>query len=71
MIRKFGKFKENLIKVYLREILRGLHYLHTHGVVHRDIKGANVLVDTDGKCKLAGRILLHLILGKILGVVKG
>lgn len=57
MIKKFGKFKENLIKVYLREILRGLYYLHIHGVIHRDIKGANVLVDTDGKCKLAGCFL--------------
>ncbi len=54
MLKKFGKFKENLTKVYLREILNGLNYLHEHGVVHRDIKGANVLVDKAGKCKLAG-----------------
>jgi serine/threonine protein kinase len=58
MIQKFGKFSEKLMKVYLREILNGLHYLHIHGVVHRDIKGANVLVDTDGKCKLAGNAFI-------------
>ena len=52
-MRKFGKFKESLVKVYLREILEGLIYLHDHGVVHRDIKAANILVDNNGVCKLA------------------
>ena len=54
MIRKFGKFQENLARVYIREILHGLDYLHRNGVAHRDIKGANILVDKAGKCKLAG-----------------
>ena len=41
---------------YLRMVLSGLHFLHTRpggGILHRDIKGANVLVDSDGVCKLA------------------
>jgi len=33
--------------------LLGLEYLHSHGVMHRDIKGGNVLVDKNGVCKLA------------------
>ena len=33
--------------------MEGLEYLHVHKVVHRDIKGANILVDNKGVCKLA------------------
>jgi len=37
----------------LRDILRGLAFLHQNGVVHRDIKPANVLMSADGVCKLS------------------
>jgi mitogen-activated protein kinase kinase kinase ANP1 len=59
MLRKFGKFKESLVKAYMREILEGLIYLHDHGVVHRDIKSANILVGTAGVCKLAGKRYIY------------
>ncbi|CAD8202875.1 unnamed protein product [Paramecium octaurelia] len=53
MIKRFGKFKESLIRVYLKQILLGLHYLHSKGVIHRDIKGANILINQNGQVKLA------------------
>ncbi|KAL4451119.1 hypothetical protein ABPG74_021441 [Tetrahymena malaccensis] len=53
LIQKFGKFSEPLIRKYTTDILHGLEYLHNHGITHRDIKGANILVDSDGVCKLA------------------
>ncbi|XP_010252458.1 PREDICTED: mitogen-activated protein kinase kinase kinase 2-like [Nelumbo nucifera] len=43
-----GQLDESAIRSHCREILRGLHYLHTNGIVHCDIKGRNVLIGKDG-----------------------
>ncbi|KAK7951788.1 Cytokinesis protein sepH [Apiospora aurea] len=51
--KAYGKFPENLVGVYMTQVLQGLQYLHDQGVIHRDIKGANILTTKDGKVKLA------------------
>ncbi|EIW81107.1 hypothetical protein CONPUDRAFT_104294 [Coniophora puteana RWD-64-598 SS2] len=51
--KRFGKFPENLVAVYICQVLEGLVYLHDQGVIHRDIKGANLLTNKDGCVKLA------------------
>jgi serine/threonine protein kinase len=51
--KKFGKFPEQLVAVYISQVLEGLVYLHDQGVIHRDIKGANILTNKDGCVKLA------------------
>jgi len=51
--KKFGKFPENLVAVYISQVLEGLLYLHEQGVIHRDIKGANILTTKEGLVKLA------------------
>ena len=53
LLRRFGSFSETVIRVYTRQILAGLEYLHRHQIMHRDIKGANILVDNSGVIKLA------------------
>ena len=53
LLAKFGPFPESVIRVYTRQILRGLEYLHQKGIMHRDIKGANILIDKRGTVKLA------------------
>ena len=51
--KTYGKIPENLVAQYMHQILQGLLYLHEQGVIHRDIKGANILTTKDGGVKLA------------------
>ena len=53
VMKKFGQLDEGLIAIYIRQVLHGLAYLHEQGVMHRDIKGANILITKDGQVKLA------------------
>ncbi|GMJ03348.1 hypothetical protein like AT1G53050 [Hibiscus trionum] len=47
------KFSEPQIKCYMQQLLSGLDHCHSHGVLHRDIKGSNLLIDSNGILKIA------------------
>ncbi|KAI3501979.1 hypothetical protein L1887_30009 [Cichorium endivia] len=48
----FGPLPEPLVAFYIAQVLEGLVYLHEEGVIHRDIKGANILTTKEGVVKL-------------------
>ncbi|XP_010255138.1 PREDICTED: mitogen-activated protein kinase kinase kinase YODA isoform X1 [Nelumbo nucifera] len=48
-----GAITESVVRNFTRHILSGLAYLHSTKTIHRDIKGANMLVDASGVVKLA------------------
>ncbi|KAK3698234.1 ATP binding [Vermiconidia calcicola] len=53
MLVNYGSLGETLIANFVRQILRGLNYLHSKDIIHRDIKGANILVDNKGTVKIS------------------
>lgn len=53
MLNNYGPLKEPLVRNFVRQILQGLAYLHGKNIIHRDIKGANVLVDNKGGIKIS------------------
>lgn len=53
MLKQYGAFQESVIRKFTGQVVQGLHYLHQKGVIHRDIKGGNILSDGSGNVKLA------------------
>ncbi|KAF4371660.1 hypothetical protein F8388_008600 [Cannabis sativa] len=51
--RSGQKLNEAQVKCYMQQLLSGLHHCHEVGVLHRDIKSSNLLVDRSGRLKIA------------------
>lgn len=52
-LRRHGKFEEDTASSFLNQTLQGLAYLHKQGILHRDLKADNLLVDFQGTCKIS------------------
>ena len=52
ILAKYGPLPEQTIKHYGRQLLKALAFLHSNGIIHKDVKGANILIGSDGKVKL-------------------
>ena len=50
--KKHGPLTEDAVITYIKQVLEGLMYLHEQGVVHRDVKAANILLTSGGAIKL-------------------
>lgn len=46
------KFTEQQVKCYMKQLLSGLEHCHNRGVLHRDIKGSNLLIDDGGVLRI-------------------
>ncbi|KAJ2451787.1 mitogen-activated protein kinase kinase kinase [Coemansia sp. RSA 2336] len=53
LVQQHGPLPEAVVHSFVAQVSAGLAYLHERAILHRDIKGANILVDHTGTCKIS------------------
>lgn len=52
LLQKVGCLEEDIVRIYIAELVLALDYLHSVGIIHRDLKPENILIAPDGHIKL-------------------
>jgi polo-like kinase 4 len=53
LLKRNGPFSEEQARRFVKDIVHGLAYLHSHGIIHRDLKLSNILLTSNGDAKIA------------------
>jgi 5'-AMP-activated protein kinase catalytic alpha subunit len=53
LIEKSGKLSESDAVIYWRQLVDGIEYCHSKGIMHRDLKPENILIDENKQLKLS------------------
>ena len=63
LINSFGNLNEDLIKIYTKQILHALEFLHSKGIYHKNLTSKNIFIDSNGHIKISDFLIDAILFG--------